>query len=417
MAVDGAHRRLADVARELDVQAVLEGSMTLEHDSAGKEHVRVRLNLVDPGTESELWTTSVDRDLGDVLALQSEIASTLAAQIRIALSTDDRERLGSSQSVRPEAYKLYQLGKQAASRRTAVDMKRALELFEQAVAIDSSYAPAYAALADTYTLMAGDFGTVPRNVGAARAEENADRALAIDPNMAEAHTSLAFVSFFLNWDWEVASRHFEKAIALNRSYPTAHHWYGDFLSAMGRESEAYDEMRRALELDPKSEIIARDVAWPLFFSGDYNGAISQLERTLAEHPRYTAAERLLGRALVQKGEYAKGIQLFANLSSRSDQPRAFWDLAWAYARAGRREDALRTVADGRAASSPVYEYDAALVWTALGDKAAALDELQKGFANRDPTMVNLRHDPRFETLRGDPVYESLVSRMKFPVLQ
>jgi tetratricopeptide (TPR) repeat protein len=186
---------------------------------------------------------------------------------------------------------------------------------------------------------------------------------------------------------------------------------------MGRETEAHQEMLRALELDPKSEIIARDVAWPLFFRQDYDGAITQLELTLRQHPRYTAAERLLGRALVQKGRYERGIQIFKELSARTDQPRAAWDLAWAYALAGRREDALRTMSEGRSHASPLYEYDAALVWAALGDKAATVAALENGFANRDPTMVNLRHDPRLESLHGDPSFEALVSRMKFPTLQ
>ncbi len=202
-------------------------------------------------------------------------------------------------------------------------------------------------MADTYALLAGDFGAVPRNEGAAAATASAMRALQHDPDLAEAHASLAFTNFFLNWKWADAEGQFRRALELNPSYATAHQWFGNYLSDMGREDASLVEMRRALALDPLAPIISRDVAWPLFFSGRYDEAIQQLQTTLAMHPGYSSAERLLARAHAMKRQLPEAIGIFERLRDRDDTSRSRCELAWAYALAGRSDDATRELEQAR----------------------------------------------------------------------
>lgn len=405
-------RSVADIAKELHVDAVLEGSAQLA--SNGSDQVRVSVNLIDPRTQTQLWSDTIERDLSSVLAIQAEIASTIAEKIRVFISPDERQRLASASTVDPETYKLFLLGRHELMGRTAPQLQRALEYFKQAIARSPDHAPAHAGLADTYVLLAGDFGAVPREEGAAQAIAAASRALEIDPGLAEAHTSLAFTMFFLKWDWSAAEHQFQRALELNPSYATAHHWYGNFLSDIGREEEALTEIRRALELDPLSPIISRDVAWPLFFSRRYDEAIAQLNVTLTTHPGYLAAERLRARVLAQKGSTAEAIRAFQQQKARGDTPRARCELAWAYALAGRRRDAHRELQSALGQKTGVYHYDVALVHTALDQIDEAFQSLDRAYEERDPTMVNLRHDPRFDRLRSDPRYERLVALMRFP---
>jgi tetratricopeptide (TPR) repeat protein len=255
---------------------------------------------------------------------------------------------------------------------------------------------------------------MPRGDGAAAATASATTALSLDPGLAEAYASLGFTNFFLEWQWSTSEEHLRHAIALNPSYATAHQWLGNFLSDMGREDEGLAEIRRALDLDPLSAIISRDVAWPLFFTRRYDAAIQQLNTTLTDHPGYLPAERLLGRAQAMKGQTAEAVAAFERQRARDDTPRSRSELAWAYALAGRTEDATQMLESARAMPSPAgYPYDEALVLTALGKTAAALDALDRAFAQRDPTLVNLKHDPRFDALRSDPRYGKLLALMRF----
>jgi tetratricopeptide (TPR) repeat protein len=396
------------------VDAVIEGSALLT--SNGAELVRVTVNLIDPRTQTQLWSTAIDRSLRSVLTIHADLARTIAESIHVALTGDEQRRLAAAPPVDPETFKLYLLGRHEWNGRTVPQLHRALKYFREAVARSPDYAPAYAGLADTYVLLTGDFAAFPRAEGAAEAIANASRALAIDPGLAEAYTSLAFANFFLLWDFTAAGQQFMQALELNASYATAHHWYGNYLSDMGREDEALVEIRRALDLDPLSAIISRDVAWPLFFSRRYDEAIAQLDVTLAAFPGYLPAERLRARALAHRGEHAEAVRQFEQQKARADNPRARCELAWAYALAGRREDALAELASAQSQKTGVYPYDVALVFAALKQPDDALAALERAFSERDPTMVNLRHDPRFDSLRAEPRYQRLVAQMRFPQL-
>jgi tetratricopeptide (TPR) repeat protein len=394
---------------------VLEGSIMIERIFQDGERVRIALNLIDPATQQQIWSETLDRELGSVLALQTDIARAVAQKINVVLTREEGGRLAKPPQVNPDAFKLYLLGRQRWNSRTVPGLREALDFFRQALALDPTYAPAYAGVADSYALLAGDFGAVPRDAGADAATASALRAIALDPTLAEAHASLAFTDFFLKWNWAEAEKGFRRAIELNPSYATAHQWFGNFLSDMGREEEGLAEMKRAQTLDPLSPIISRDVAWPLFFSRRYDEAIQQLQSTLLMHPDYVSAERLLARAQAMKGQSIDAVSMFERLRAKDSTSRSRCELAWAYALAGRRDDAMRELERARAMTeSPIYPYDEALVLTALGRGTPALDALDRAYEQRDPTLVNVKHDPRLDALRSDPRYGRLLSLMRFP---
>jgi serine/threonine-protein kinase len=408
-------KTIREIARELNVDAVLEGSVSTERRDHAIDSVRVAVNLIDPATEKSIWSDTVVRSPGNLLELQTEIARAVVRKIDLPLTGEEQGRLATTAQVRPEAYRLYVLGRQRWNLRTAPALREALGFFQAALAIDSTYAPAHAGLADTFALLAGEFAALPRDAGADAAIAAANSAIALDARSAEAYASLGFANFFLKWNWPAAEGQFRQALKLNPSYATAHQWFGNFLSDMGREDEALAEMRRALELDPLSPIISRDVAWPLFYSRRYDAAIQQLQTTLASHPGYLPAERLLARALAMNGRAAEAVERFERQRARDDSPRSRAELAWAYARAGRTTDAERALAEARLLTpSQSYPYDEALVLAALGRKEEALDALNRAYDQRDPTLVNLKHDPRLELLRSDARFSRLLALMRFP---
>lgn len=413
MVFKGSKKSIAEIAGELDVDALVEGSASLT--TSVTEMVRVAVNVIDPVTQNRLWSTAVERGLGSVFAIHAELAQLIAKSIHVSLTADEQQRLdAAAPPVDPETFKLYLLGRHEWAGRTVPQLQRALKYFREAVARSPNYAPGYAGLADTYVLLTGEFAVFPRAEGAAEAIAHASRALAIDPALAEAYTSLAFANFFLQWDFAAAGQQFLRALELNPSYATAHHWYGNYLSDMGRENDALAELRRALELDPFSPIISRDVAWPLFFSGRYREAIAQLDTTLSAFPAYPPAERLRARALAQLGQHAEAVRLFEQQKLRADDVRSRCELAWAYALAGRSEEARMELRSAQALKTGLSAYDVALVHVGLNEPDQALIELERAFLDRDPTMVNLRHDPRLHLLGADSRYQRLVAQMRFP---
>jgi serine/threonine-protein kinase len=408
-------KSVSQIARELNVDAVLEGSVSTERSDRTIGRVRVAFNLIDPATQKQIWSDTVERDAGSLVSLQTDIARAVVQKMNLALTGEEQGRLAAVPRVKPEAYRLYVLGRERWNLRTASALREALDLFQAALAIDSSYAPAHAGLADTYALLAGDFAALPRDAAADAAVAAATEALRLDPTSSEAYASLGFTNFFLKWNWPAAEGQFRQALKLNPSYATAHQWFGNFLSDMGREDEALVEMRRALELDPLAPIISRDVAWPLFYGRRYDAAIEQLQTTLAAHPGYPPAERLLARALAMNGRAAEAVGRFEQQRTRDDSPRSRAELAWAYARAGRVRDAERALDEARALTpSRSYPYDEALVLAALGRKEDAFEALNRAYDLRDPTLVNLKHDPRLVPLHSDPRFARLLALMRFP---
>lgn len=407
-------KSIAEIAMALGVDAVLEGSAVIAVDVSGRGIARVVVNLIDPTTQTQLWNVAIEREVIDVMSLQNEIVRLLAQGIRVAVTPAEQSRLERGGTVKSEALRLYLLGRDEWNGRTTQHLNAAVVYFKQAIDADPGYAPAYAGLADSYALLAADFGGMPRAAAARGAIASATRALELDPELGEAYASMGFVNRVLHWNWPLAEEQLRRALALNPSYATAHQWYGNLLSDLGREDESLAQMKRALELDPLSAIISRDVAWPLFFARRYDEAIAQLSTTLTRHPGFPSAERLLARTLAQKGSINDAVQRFEAISQRDTGPRARCELAWVYALAGRQKDAEQALAMALASTSPVYPYDLALVYTAMRRPDDAFSALERAFVERDATMLNLKHDPRLDALRTDPRFPALLTRMRFP---
>jgi serine/threonine-protein kinase len=406
-----AKASIGDIARDLQSDLVVEGSvMPLVNGT----QVRMTLNVIDPHTQTSIWSDAREFAMRETTAVQADIALAIARNLHVAVTPEEQRRLARTAPVDPDTFSLYLLGRQEWNGRTVPHLNRALSYFQQAVGRSPDYGPAHAGLADTYVLLAGDFGVLPRDEGAALAIASASRALSLDPTLAEAHTSLAFANFFLLWNWEAADEQFQRALELNPSYATARHWYGNYLSDLGREDAALTEIRRALEIDPHSPIINRDVAWPLFHSGRYDEAVAHLDQVLAKFPGYLAAERLRARALSMRGDVEDALRQFQEQHARDPSPRSRCELAWAYARAGRKDAATRELRAALAAERGLYYYDVAVVYAALGRSGEALEALRRAIDERDPTMVNVKHDPRLASLRGDPRYARLLAQMRFP---
>lgn len=421
-AYKGSGPRPPEISRTLNVDAVVDGTVALTRAAgadaaAPPDHVRINVRLTRAGSDTEIWGQSFESNLTDVLKLQADVARSIARAINVIVTPQIDRRLASAQVVDGEAYKLYLRGREHwISRHNADELQTAVDLFRQAIRRDPTYARSYAGLADSYILLTGNYGRFRPEEGALLSAAAAQKAIELDPSLAEPHASLAYVRFFLEWNWAEAEGEFKRALELNPSYATAYDWYGDFLSDMGRDEEAIQMTRRALQLDPLSLAINRGAAWPLFFARRYPEAIAQLQKTLVLDSTHVPALSLLGRAHIENGQYAEGIAELEEAERRTGVYRYRALLAHAHARAGHREVALKLLEDVKhpPGGQVVPPYDFALIYAGLGEHRQAIDWLERAYEERDATMVNVRHDMRFDALARDPRFVALVKRMRFP---
>ncbi|HXH51114.1 MAG TPA: protein kinase [Terriglobia bacterium] len=409
----GTRKSLPEIARELHVDAVIEGSVM--HSG---NRVRINAQLVDAKTERNLWAQTYDRDLGDILALHSDVARAIARQIRIKVTPEEQKRLASTQVVNPRAYEAYLRGRYLWNKRTGPDMRKGIGYFEQAVEIDPNYATAYAGIADSYLLLVF-YGPAPPAVNFPKAKAAALKAVALDDSLAEGHASLANAYFHYDWDWPAAGKEFRRAIALNPGYAAAHHWYAGLLSSMGRHDEALAEIRRAQELDPLSLIINTDFGSTLFDGGDYDLAINQLRTTLELDPGFWVLRWWLGRSYLAKGMHEAGVrELESAAELSSGNPSALAWLGYGYAVSGETARTRHILAglQQKAKESYVSPYQFAVLYAALGEKDQAIGYLEKAFQERCYEMyfLNLERHRLFRPLRSDPRFQDLVRRMNFP---
>src|SRR5205823_1736514 len=358
------------IGRELGVAYVLEGSLRRAGD-----RVRVSAQLIQVRDQTHLWAESYERDLRDILALQSDVAQAIAQEIDLTLSPQQQARMASARPIDPRAYELYSKGRYFWNKRSEEGYTRAIQYFQQAIARDSEYAPAYAGLADTYALL-GSMPNVelPRSEAMPRARAAALKALELDEGLADAHTSLAFVRMHFEWDWPVAKREFARALELNPGYATAHHWYAFWLIAQGRAEEALREIRLAQQLDPLSLIINTDVGEMLYYARRYDEALEQGRRTLELDPGFTLAHRLVGVAYLGTGQVPAAIQEL-EATARVAGPRAdvLSSLGFVYGEAGRTQ-AARKVLEQLEQAAQVQrgmDHSISVVLGALGDKDRA----------------------------------------------
>jgi TolB-like protein/Flp pilus assembly protein TadD len=401
-------KSLTEIARELRVEAVVEGSVLRSSDQ-----VRINAQLIAVPADRHMWAQSYAGDLRDTLALQSRVASAIAEQIRATLDPRERAVLAKSKLVNPEAYEAYLKGRYFWNKRTGDGLKKATAYFTRAIEIDPNYAEGYSGLADSYAL-SGDwkYGVLPGAEAFAHAKAAAAKALALDDSLGEAHASLALALDLYDWDWKAAETEYERAIELKPGYAPAHQWYSWHLIMMGRNSEAISELRKAESLDPLSLIISADIADALCVSRRYDEAVQQSKETLEMDANFAVGHFELGQAFVQKQLYDGAIAELQRAIQLSGHSGAFEsNLAHVYGVLGRNKEAVKILKDleARHNKNPSVAADIALVYVGLGDRDRAMMWLNRAYEVRFKASILLH--PVFDPLRSDARFKDLLGRI------
>jgi TolB-like protein/DNA-binding winged helix-turn-helix (wHTH) protein/Flp pilus assembly protein TadD len=408
MTYKGAHKPLPQIARDLNVDSVVEGTVL----RSGNQ-VRITAQLILAAADKHMWAQSYEGDVGDTLALQKQVARSIAGQIRIELTPHEQAVLKNVKRVNPDAYEAYLKGRYFWNKRTADGLKKANDYFAQAIEQDPNYAQAYAGLADSYALLGDwEYGVLAPKEAYPRAKAAATKALELDSNLGEAHISLAFCLDGFDWNWESAGREFRRGVELNPGYATGHQWYAWHLAALGRNDEAVAELKKAESLDPLSLIIGADLAEELLIAHRYDEAIRQGRKTMAMDPFFAVAHYELGQVFAQKHmnkeaitELQKAIELSAGSTTFTS------NLAYAYAVSGMKNEAVKILNDLKNQSHHTVSNapEIALVHVGLDEKDEAMAWLEKAYAERFNPGVLLR--PAFDPLRSDPRFQDLLRRI------
>ena len=410
MRYKSSSKSLTEIAKELGVDAIVEGSVT----RSGSQ-VKITAQLIDASRDKHLWADSFQRDLKDVLALQGEVARAIAGEIGIRLTPEERLRLADKKTVNPEAYEAYLKGQYHLFRRTAADAQKSLEYFQQAVQKQPDYALAYASIAQAYETAAGSAqGALSPREAFPSAKAAALRAIALDPTLGEPYASLAWNSFVFDRDWKTAESQFQRALQLNANFPIAHENYAIFLARMGRFDEAIREMKRSQELDPASLGVNTMMGIALSLARRDDEAIPWFRRVLDMDPSFLRAHFGLGQALVHKKRYDEAIsELKKTVELSGGGAAQLGALGYAYAVANRRAEALEVVQKLKEKSREHYVPPAmvAIVFSGLGENDQAMAWLEKAIEEHDPWLTGLKVDPMFDPLRSDPRFLDLVHRV------
>jgi eukaryotic-like serine/threonine-protein kinase len=414
MRFKGSQQPLPEIAKALNVDAIVEGSVLRDG-----RRVRITAQLIDARTDRHLWANSYERDVRDVLTLQADVARAIAQEVRTTLSRQQEARSAeiSRRQVPPDALEAYLQGRFHWNRRGGDSLLKSVDYFEQALKIDPGYAAAYAGLADTYTLLGSVSGAMEPAGAMKKAKAAAEAALKLDDSLGEAHTSLAMLHFWYDWDWAGAEKEFKLAIARNRSYPTAHHWYAIYLSAMGRHDEALVAIDQATRLDPVSPIIRASRGWIQYHRRQYDESIVESRKALDLDADFVRAHTYLGMNYLKKGMAEEAIRAFAEAGRLAgDIPITQVQTAEAYALAGRTAEAHAILAEliRPRATRYVSPADIAALYVWLGDNDRAMDWFQKAFDERSFNMVYLKVHPGYDRVRQDPRFLALLRRMQFP---
>jgi TolB-like protein/Tfp pilus assembly protein PilF len=396
------------IGEELGVDAVMSGRLIQRGDD-----LIISVDLIDVRNKKTLWGDQFQRKMSDLLATQQEITAAIADKLRVRFSGNDSKGIAKQYTANNEAYQLYLQGRYFWNKRNSENLKKATELLRAATDKDPNFALAYAGLADCYAVSYYYVGERPREL-MPLAKTYAAKAIELDPSLAEPHATLGFVTWLLDWDRVAAEREFLRAIELNRNYPTAHQWYSRFLRGVGRTDEAFQEIKRAEELDPLSLVIINNVAENYVDRRDLNSATRECQRMIDLDPNFWAAHQTLGIVLVKQSRYADALaeaQKSIQFSNRSNASLAL--LGHVYGKLGRRSEAETIIkeletrynakqADGR---------DLAVLYAGLDDRDKAFEWLQKAFENRSVFLVFLKLEPLMESLRSDPRWNELEGRV------
>jgi TolB-like protein/DNA-binding winged helix-turn-helix (wHTH) protein/Tfp pilus assembly protein PilF len=401
-----AHKSLPQIAQELNVDAVVEGSV-----ERNGNHVKIRAQLIEGRNDRHLWAESYESDLRDVLSLEDNVARDIAHKIQAELAPKERQTQAATAPANPAAYDNYLLGRYYGERRNEQGLKKSVEYFNQAIALDPNYALAYSGLAGSYHVI-GNYGIMPANEAIAKSEEMAHKALSLDNNLAEAHAVLADNMTTYHWNWVAAEPEYKRAIELNPNYTMVRQWYAEYLNAMGRPQEAIAQIKQAQEIDPVSLITNAVMGRVFFMARQYDQAVLQCKKTIDMDPAFPRSYVYLARVYEQKGMYPEAWMNYhksrvlmgyepdsvAALPAKTLDAQSYWKLRLAWA----QED----LKHGRNAS-----FDLAVAYGYLGDKNRAFEWLDKAYQEHSSWMAELKINPMNDPLRSDPRFEALVKRV------
>jgi eukaryotic-like serine/threonine-protein kinase len=398
------------VGKELNVDAVLMGKISHRGDM-----VSIQTDLVNVADGSELWGDQYNRKIADLLTVQGDIAKEIYSNLRPRLTGEEPQGLGKHATENPEAYQAYLQGLFYWNKWTEDGFKKASDYFTQAVTLDPNFALAHAGLADTYTFM-GDSGYVaPREIWQ-KAKEAAMQAVRMDDSLPEAHISLALVRENYDWDWAAAEAEFRKALQLNPNSATAHHWYGDCLTKLGRFEEARQELKKAQELDPLSLLINTSVARQLYFSRQYAGAIEQLQKTLQMDQTFVPAQHAIEAAYAQNGMYKDAVAERQKVLTLSGNPDLAAAIGADYSQSG-YSGVMQSWLEGLKEVSKrqyISAYNIGEIYARMGEKTQALLWLEQALNQRDSKLTSIKVEPAFDQMRSDPQFQHIAQSVGMP---
>jgi DNA-binding winged helix-turn-helix (wHTH) protein/TolB-like protein len=388
------------VGEELNVRAVVTGRIRRHGDI-----INIQADLIDLQNVAQLWGQHYDHKVSDVLLVQDDISRDIFENLRVKLNVEEKKQL--------EAYRLYLKGRNAWNKRTSDALQEAIDLFNQAIAIDPNYGAAYAGLADCYNMLVV-YGRLEPKEGFPKAKEAAERALEIDESSAEAHSSLAFIKFRWDWDRSATEREFQTAIKLKPAYAPAHQWYSSYLVAVERFDEAIAEAKRTEELEPLSFVASSHLGWIYYLAGQNDKAIEQCRKILERDPSSFPARRYLGLAYEAKGMYSEATAEFQTGVKLSGSPLMLALLGHAYAVSGKTAEAKQVLSDLQQLQGQRYvsPYTVAAIHAGLGDQDQAFKWLETAVEERDIWLMNLKVDPVFAKLRSQRKFTDILARIR-----
>jgi DNA-binding winged helix-turn-helix (wHTH) protein/Tfp pilus assembly protein PilF len=389
--------------RELGVELVLEGSIQRRGDS-----IRVTVRLVKTVDGTSLWAGTFDEQFTDIFVVEDAIANKVMAALALQLGAEEQKHLTRRHTENVEAYQFYLKGRFHWNKRGPQDLQKAIEHFKQAIALDPSYALAYAGLADAYTVLAN--AGAPAHEIMPKALEAAQKAVSLDEDLAEAHAALGNIFIYYLYDYVGAEREEKRAIELNPNYATAHHWYSELLMGLGRHEEALAEIRRALEIDPLSLLLNRQYGASLLFARQYDAAIEQMKKTVELDANFAVGHSTLSVAYRMKGDYAESVEELARFQELIGGAETAALMRESFAEGG-WQGFLRAMTDERRPAN-LTPYNVATFHAALGENDKAFAELNVAYQNREGILGLLRVDPRFDSLHDDPRFADLARRFK-----
>ncbi len=411
MRYKGTNKPVKEIARELGVDGVIEGSV-----QRSGERVRLTANLIDARNDQHLWAEIYDRDLRDVLSVESDFVQAVVQQVRVSLAPQEQNILARKRHVNLEAYQLYLQGRYLAARVNEANLRKSLEYFQRAIEKDPNYAEAYTGLADSYSSLAY-IGTLPVEEGYSKVRAAASRALELDESLGEAHEALGYYDLYYQWDGPAAEQEFRRAIDLNPNHPDGYLGYANYLEQVGRFEEAIAENRHAQQLDPLAPRFSLNLGDVLLRARRYDEAIQQFEKIVELNPSDFSAHYGLARAYLEKGMFARALAEAEKGNTLWNNPALpFPGRAYVYARVGKAKEARSELAEleRQAKTAPAWAHQVAAVYVALGEKDQAFSWLEKAYQGRSSFLRWLKVDTRFEPLRSDPRFQDLLRRVGLP---